>query len=180
MYRQVNYNKFWHIQLHDYFVRNNRGTFAIVGVCLSEMATAGNTQKDVWGGSYFGNLDFWTKATATTNGRHRCRSSPRPDTPVFFELRRRPDVRRISANKPAASAGKNIWSRSNSCRWVIWRHYRRGRWKKKEGKWKREKSPRVRGGFASFSFLAHSRPYFCIESDVTANTITSISLVVTH
>lgn len=139
------------------------------------MATAGNTQKDVWGGSYFGNLDFWTKATATTNGRHRCRSRPRPDTPVFFELRRRSDVRRISANKPAASTGKNIWSRSNSCRWVIWRYY--CRWKKEGREMKRrEISARARGS-RLFHFW-HIPVPISAENDITAST-TSISLVVT-
>jgi len=73
------------------------------------------------------------------------------------------DVRRISANKPAASTGKNIWSRSNSCRWVIWRHYRRGRWKKKR---ERKKSPRLREMMRLFHFCHISVP-ISVTSKVT-------------
>lgn len=88
-----------------YICKNLRHTFARV----SEMA--GNTQQDACEEEV--TLVIWTfkrkHDSEITNGRHRCRSNLRPDTPVFFEYG---DVRRIGANKPTASAEKNIWSRS--------------------------------------------------------------------
>lgn len=68
-----------------YFLRNNRDTRVAVRPTEEIGCVVRNTQKNAWGGGYFGNLDFWAKVTEITNGRHRCRSNPRPDTPVFFE-----------------------------------------------------------------------------------------------
>lgn len=74
----------------------------------------GNTQQDACEEEV--TLVIWTfkrkRDSEITNGRHRCRSNLRPDMPVFFEYGDVPDVRRIGANKPTASAEKNIWSRS--------------------------------------------------------------------